>query len=150
MAEFDLDPPTEMTLPESLLELFLIDLVVFHYPQLELQVGVLESKLLNESTLADIIIDPKAVWHEMFLTPGIGEKARRELSKVVLNALSRAYPREWEKSGLHQEGTEQTRMPGLTRQLALVRTVWKISDPTQSQPRKLLSFSTRRQRPGYH
>lgn len=150
MPEPDLHSPTGMTLPECLLDLLLIDLIVFHYPQTELQVRVLESQLLNESTLADIIIDPKAVWREMFLTPGIGEKTRRELSKVVLHALARAYPSDWEKSVLHQEEIEEPRMPGLTRQLALVRTVWKISDPLQTQPRKLLSFSTRRKRPGYH
>lgn len=149
MQEIDFHASTYKTLSEALLNLRLIDLIIFHYPQTELQVRVLESPLMNETTLADLVIDPKAVWREMLLTPGVGEKARRELSKAVCHALARAFPQEWEACVVCNTDGDGHRLPGLTRQLGAVQTIWKITEPQQGHARKVMYFSTRRVRKGF-
>lgn len=145
----DLHALSAKTLADALMGLLLIDLIIFHHPEMELQVRVLESHLMNETTLADIVLDPKAVWHELLLTAGIGEKTRHELARVVCLSLERAYPQEWQDSLLSEDEAEDRRLPGMTDQLRLVQAIWKRTPLNRSQPRKVMCFATRRQRAGY-
>lgn len=134
---------------DVLIDMRLIDLILTHHAEMELQVRVLESALLNETTLADIVLDPKGVWREVLLTPGIGEKARHNLARVVCQSLACTYPREWGDAVLSSDSGAEARLPGLTLQLRRVQTIWKVPNLNRSHPRKVMCFATRRKRAGY-